>query len=184
MGNSQRRQGLTPPRSKAWSSSPSSTQTPRGLAKSGVAVPTAGLPKPDKPWRTWSRSSPATPTHRLLADALVQDQALDDAESLLRAATNGLGQQPNAVGLWHRLAHLLAQRGDKRKALIALQNGLQLVPSDSACALAKATLLLEAGQPEAALQTVNPYWAISPMRSQHCNARPRSCNSWVSWRRP
>ena len=91
----------------------------------------------------------------LLADALVQDHALDDAESLLRAATHALGQQPKAVGLWHRLAHLLAQRGDKRKALIALHNGLQVVPSDSACALAKATLLLEAGQPEAALQTVN-----------------------------
>ena len=98
----------------------------------------------------------------LLADALVQDQALDDAESLLRAATNGLGQQPKAVGLWHRLAHLLAQRGDKRKALIALQNGLQLVPSDSACALAKATLLLEAGQPEAALQTVNALQGHQP----------------------
>ena len=98
----------------------------------------------------------------LLADALVQDQALDDAESLLRAATHGLGQQPKAVGLWHRLAHLLAQRGDKRKALIALQNGLQLVPSDSACALARATLLLETGQPEAALQTVNALLGHQP----------------------
>ena len=90
----------------------------------------------------------------LLADALVQSQALDDAESLLRAATHGLGQQPKAVGLWHRLAHLLAQRGDKRKAMLALHNGLLVDPSNSACALAKATLLLEAGQPEAALQTV------------------------------
>ena len=98
----------------------------------------------------------------LLADALVQDQALDDAESLLRAATHGLSQQPKAVGLWHRLAHLLAQRGDKRKALIALHNGLQLVSSDSACALAKATLLLEAGQPEAALQTVNTLLGHQP----------------------
>ena len=98
----------------------------------------------------------------LLADALLHNQALDDAESLLRAATHGLRQEPKAVELWHRLAHLLAQRGDKRKALIALHNGLQLVPADSACALAKATLLLEAGQPEAALQTVNSLLVHQP----------------------
>ena len=91
----------------------------------------------------------------LLADCLVQCQALEDAESLLRAATHGLGQQPKAVELWHRLAHLLVQRGDKRKAFKALHNGLLVDPSNSACALAQATLLLEAGQPEAALKAVN-----------------------------
>ena len=142
---------------------------------------TQQLPNAAEGWRTWAAAPTAGSTQArhalenlvaiqpgnpdsigLLADALVQDQALDDAESLLRAATHGLGQQPKAVGLWHRLAHLLAQRGDKRKALIALHNGLQLVPSDSACALAKATLLLEAGQPEAALQTVNTLLGHQP----------------------
>ena len=91
----------------------------------------------------------------LFTDVLVQCQAFEDAESLLRVATHGLGQQPKAVGLWHRLAHLLVQRGDKRKAFTALHNGLLLDPSDFACALAQATLLLEAGQPEAALKAVN-----------------------------
>ena len=99
---------------------------------------------------------PNNPEHiGLLTDVLIHCQALDDAESLLRAATQGLGQHSKAVGLWHRLAHLMVQRGDQRKAIRALHNGLQLDPSDSNCALSKAALLLEAGQPEAALQTVN-----------------------------
>ena len=62
---------------------------------------------------------------------------------------------PRLLSLWHRLAHLLVQRGDKRKAFKALHNGLLVDPSNSACALAQATLLLEAGQPEAALKAVN-----------------------------
>ena len=99
---------------------------------------------------------PNDPGHiGLLADQLIACDALDDAESLLRAATHALGQQPQAVALWQRLGQLLLQRGESRKAFKALHNATLLDPADATCALAKAALLLEAGKPEAALAAVD-----------------------------
>ena len=89
-----------------------------------------------------------------LALLLLRQDAKEDAESLLRATTQALGAEAQASRLWLQLARLLLSKGDRRRAYLALHNGSLLAGDDPEILLPRATLLLEAGQPETALECV------------------------------
>ena len=97
-----------------------------------------------------------------LALLLLRQNANEDAESLLRASTQALGSEAQASRLWLQLARLLLSQGDARRAYLALHNGSLLAGDDPEILLPKAALLLEAGQPEAALEGVEQVLAEHP----------------------
>jgi len=97
-----------------------------------------------------------------LALLLFRQNARADVESLLRAATHSLGNQVQASRLWLHLSRVLLSQGDARRAYLALHNGALLAPQDPEILLPKAALLLEAGQPEAALQVVEQVLSAQP----------------------
>ena len=97
-----------------------------------------------------------------LALLLFRQNARADVESLLRAATHALGKQAQASRLWLHLSRVLLSQGDARRAYLALHNGALVAPQDPEILLPKAALLLEAGQPEAALQVVEQVLTSQP----------------------
>lgn len=97
-----------------------------------------------------------------LALLLFRLNARADGESLLRASTHGLGKQAQAGRLWLHLSRVLLSQGDARRAYLALHNGALVAPHDPEILLPRAALLLEAGQPEAALQVVEQVLTTQP----------------------
>jgi tetratricopeptide (TPR) repeat protein len=99
------------------------------------------------------------PTHveniGTLSDLLIRMESIEDAESLLRAAAHGFGQQQKASQIWLRLAMLLERRSDTSRAFKALHNAALLDPHNPDIQLPYLTLMLSIGQPEAALVSVN-----------------------------
>ena len=90
-----------------------------------------------------------------LADFLNHIGAIEDAESLLRAAAHGLGRNQQHGQIWFQLGMLLEKRGETHQAIKALHNASLLAPDDPTIQIPRVGLLLSIGQPEAALESVN-----------------------------